>query len=129
MNRVLLVAGVVVGLSGTVEAENNPLEYNLPSYDICAGLLLSVAWKFEAAGNIELSNHYQTGADTHGTSAAVERHILNDPTDTHDRMLATAHAFANLLDTEETTKTVRQCDAMVPILQEVNRAWDEVELQ
>ena len=126
MRKALLVAAAAVGLSGAVEAENNPFGYNLGTYDTCAGLLLSVAWKLEAAGEIESSNHYKNGADTHGNTAVVERNLMNDPTDTHERILITAHAFANVLNTENTNDVVRKCDAMVPVLKEVNSAWDEM---
>ena len=112
--------------SGAVEAENSPFEYNLSTYDTCAGLLLSVAWKLEAAGENKLSKHYQTSADTHGNTAEVERDIVKDPINSRARMLMTAHAFTNVLKTGFTNDAVRQCDAMVPVLKEVNRAWEEI---
>ena len=129
MRKALLVAVAAVGLSGPVEAENSPFGYNLSTYDTCAGLLLSVAWKLEAAGKNKFSKHYQISADTHGNTAAVERNVMNDPTDTHERMLITAHVFANVLNTENINDIVRKCDAMVPVLKEINQARDEIEQQ
>jgi hypothetical protein len=126
MRKALLIAVAAGGLSGTVEAENSSFGYNLSTYDTCAGLLLSVAWKLEATGENKLSKHYQISADTHGDTAAVERNVMNDPTDTHERMLITAHAFANVLNTENIDDIVRKCDAMVPVLKEINQAWDEI---
>jgi hypothetical protein len=126
MRKALLFAVAAAGLIGTVEAENSPFGYNLSTYDICAGLLLSVAWNLEAAGDNKLSKHYQIGADIHGSTAVVERNIMNDPTNTHERMLATAHAFANVLNTEDTNDLVRKCDAMIPVLKEVNQSWDGI---
>ncbi len=123
MRKALLVAAAVIGLSGPVEAESSNFGYNLRTYDTCAGLLLSVSWRLEAVGENELSKHYKNGADAHGITAVAERHIMNDPTDTYEHMLITAHAFANVLNTEGTNDVVRKCDAMVPVLKEVNRAW------
>ncbi len=114
MRKALLVAAAVIGLSGPVEAESSNFGYNLSTYDTCAGLLLSVSWRLEAVGENELSKHYKNGADTHGITAVAERHTMNDPTDTYEHMLITAHAFANVLNTEGTNDVVRKCDAMVP---------------
>ena len=126
MRKALLVAAAVVGVSGAVEAENSPFGYNLSTYDTCAGLLLSVSWKLEEAGKNKLSKHYKISADIHGNTAEVERNIVNDPIDSRERMLMMAHAFTNVLNTGNTNDVIRQCDAMVPVLKEVNHAWDKI---
>ena len=41
-------------------------------------------------------------------------------------MFMTAHAFTNVLNTGNINDVVRQCDAMVPVLKEVNHVWDEI---
>ncbi len=122
MRKALLVAAAAIGMIGPVEAENRDFGYKLSTYDMCAGLLLSVAWRLEAVGESELSQHYQNGADTHSITAVAERHIMDDPTVTRERMLISAHAFANVLNTEATKDLARKCDAMVPVLKEVNHA-------
>ncbi len=122
MRKALLVAAAAIGMIGPVEAENRDIGYKLSTYDMCAGLLLSVAWRLEAVGESELSQHYQNGADTHSITAVAERHIMDDPTDTRERMLISAHAFANVLNIEATKDLARKCDAMVPVLKEVNHA-------
>ena len=126
MRKALLVAAAAVGVSGAVEAQNSPFGYNLSTYDTCAGLLLSVAWKLEATGKNKLAEHYKISADTHGNTAEVERKITNDQIDSSARMFMTAHAFINVLNTGNINDVVRQCDAMVPVLKEVNHVWDEI---